>query len=284
VYYLSEEYDPVYVEVPAIIDRETWEEAQRILDEGKAQSRRNSKYKFLMARRAKCSLCEYTMRTRQRDSHNPNKPPYRQYVCGANPSFDKTRTCTLPSFNADMVDDVVWGWLMDKANDPDGIRKILKESQGELAQINEKIYARIAEIEAQRQRQANKVDTLCAMYSPQDVQRSAEVRNLFDRLKSETEQVLTELRSEEDELRSQLQDSTISDHYIDQWDRYMGRVRGKMENWPFEKRRQHIEDLNIRVFMKAENGKRVLYIAVYTYVDRVELDDFPTDFQTPPCL
>jgi site-specific DNA recombinase len=118
----------VYVQVPAIIDEDTFQAVQQRIEQAQQRSRRNSKHFYLLGRgRLRCA-CGYAMNGTTSSAGKAGKPARRYYRCRAN-AADAVTPCALPRVNAEHIEQAVWAWL-ESTLTPESIeRGILYEQQ-----------------------------------------------------------------------------------------------------------------------------------------------------------
>jgi hypothetical protein len=100
---------------------------------------------------------------------------------------------------------------------------------------------------------------------------------MLEKIWEDTENLLNDLNTEEDELRSQLTLRSISDEYIRQWEQNAARVGEKIDQFSFQEKRETIDSLGITGVLRYD-GRRILDIYIYdVYADSQPLEEFPTD-------
>ncbi|MCX7781744.1 MAG: recombinase family protein [Negativicutes bacterium] len=110
----------ISIEVPAIIDRETFEKTTALRRQNKAVARRNTKFGYLLSGIIKCAKCGYAMNGVRFPKRN-NKE-YAYYVCTAyvNGKECANRRC-VPSVE---LDEAVWRDIAAMFRKSGGIKKI----------------------------------------------------------------------------------------------------------------------------------------------------------------
>ena len=107
----------IAIEVPAIVDAETWELAQQQLRLNRERSPRNTKkHAYLLQSLLICSYCQVRML-----GHTTGRPekPNRRYLCGRKDSLKGHPTrCPARTFAADMLEERVWGSVRVLLQDP----------------------------------------------------------------------------------------------------------------------------------------------------------------------
>src|SRR5262249_30540258 len=152
-YTRSREYEAVRVPIPPLVTKEAWEAAQRILQEGKRLSPRNSKYNFLLRGRLFCT-CGAVLHS---DQTTTGGKIYKRYICGrvTGPRSYAIRGCNadVKSYRAEELDAAVWAWIMEIVEKPQLLRAYLKDAQQNVEAYNAPLLERIHQIEEQRKRQ-----------------------------------------------------------------------------------------------------------------------------------
>jgi len=129
------------VEVPPIVDRETWEAAQARRAENKVIARRNLQHDYLLGKRVTCGECGGEM---YGDSQAWGDTLYQYYRCwSARHWEDSARSCSAPGFRADQVDAAVWEWVKSFLLDPAVLGRGLSEYQAERDRENAPIRERL---------------------------------------------------------------------------------------------------------------------------------------------
>lgn len=102
----------IVIQVPPLVDPQTWQRAQQRFSKNKAQSPGNAALTYLLPRRLTCGQCGYKLyintvrKQRQGIIHT-----YAYYQCPTRNDRDKNRPCALPIFPTTQVDQPVWDWI-----------------------------------------------------------------------------------------------------------------------------------------------------------------------------
>lgn len=98
------------VQVPAIIDSETWERARKVAAENFRGARRNTRHKYLLRRRLTCGDCGSSMSCESRCSGKGRRVRlYYRCVTISHRQYGSARVCGMrKNFRADRVDAAVW--------------------------------------------------------------------------------------------------------------------------------------------------------------------------------
>lgn len=256
----------VPIEVPAIIDRETWDLAQARLKRGRAMSKRNnSSHEYLMGRRLTCQ-CGY---------HIQGKPcwdkskVYLYYRCNGTSKTLTAGSCDLPGFPVKLVDGTVWAWVKSLLANPEKMVKGWHESQQEaqeksqpLQQELDRVNVLIAENEAKRGKLLDSY--LDGVFE----------REVIQDKKIELDKLLADLRKRKTEIENHLKEVTITDQQIQDFVAFAESVRGELEldDIDFEHKRELIEQLNVTGILTVENGEKVVYAACHAGKRRLSVD------------
>ncbi|MCX6032102.1 MAG: recombinase family protein [Chloroflexi bacterium] len=100
--------EPLAVEVPAIVDKETWRLAEIKRQDNQKNARRRRKQEYLLAGRLFCGSCGYRMAGQSQS----NKSDVTRYYRCPSHQTQLTRVCTLGAFfRAEQVEATVWHWI-----------------------------------------------------------------------------------------------------------------------------------------------------------------------------
>ncbi|MBP2649765.1 MAG: Resolvase protein [Firmicutes bacterium] len=95
----------VPITVPAIIDKETWNTAQRVLEENSKLSKRNTHNEYLLAKIIKCGYCGHNLIGADYAAHGTH---YRYYRC----SYKRYNNCPSHELPVELLDNIVWNKLL----------------------------------------------------------------------------------------------------------------------------------------------------------------------------
>ncbi|WP_448575370.1 recombinase family protein [Thermomicrobium sp.] len=145
---LRVQYNPqeerITIQIPAIVSKEVWEAAQRVLDENRARSRRNQKRPYILSGLAYCPAGYRLVGT---GSHQRQVFYYRCQPSVMSPWLER---CTCHTkVNASELEDVVWNAIVERLADPETIRQALESKRVEQAAAAEQVRMRLAAIDAE---------------------------------------------------------------------------------------------------------------------------------------
>lgn len=241
------------INVPAIVSRDVWEESQRRLT-AKAYPR-NVKRQYLMRARVTCGCCGYSMQARTKTStfkRTNRTVDYGYYMCNTKNGNMVRPNCGTPGFAVDAVDNTVWQWVKELANDPDKVlhdyRTMQQQTQGQHAGIYE---------------QLNVADEKIAEYTRLlDGVLEARITGKYpaaicDRYAEEYGTALTALRQKRVTLAEQLAETAITNEEIARLCEFVETVRRDIpaieQSNDFLAKRAIIERLNLRVTLRVDN-------------------------------
>ena len=258
------------VTIPAIVDRETWEEVQKRL-----KSRRylaagcKPKYEYLMARRIRCS-CGYKADSKT----NTAKRSY--YVCpGQNYRSNSVKPCDMPSFRADQVDPVIWHWIQKIFEDEtvlqDAIERYkakqtenLKPLQAELQLIDQTLV----EVEQEQEEYLRTLGRL-----PDSMTKA--ISNTQTAIKR-CEQQLNELTAKRKTATQTLENAKQGERYIKSAVDFVIGIKADLGylDWDavrFETQRFLVDRLNIEAVLMIEDGQKYLDAKCYLGEEKLPL-------------
>lgn len=117
-YVLRPEEERIYVTVPAIISRDTWEAAQRQRLANGKYSKRNAKRVYTLKGLIKCGVCGYSYcghTSRYRGVE------YRYYQCGSSTAQSIRKGCGNLQVRAEKLEDAIWAELSEFLRNPQSV-------------------------------------------------------------------------------------------------------------------------------------------------------------------
>lgn len=190
------------IEVPAIIDEETWRKSQQRRRQNYVDARRNLKYpeRYLLRRMDRCGICGRTIiHVRLHKRGKDKGEAYFYYRCVATRMGFYSETCKLPSFRAEVVDALVWEWVKHLLlDDPDFERLVVAAIEDGKNGGGRDVEAEIGETERGLADLQRKREALLDLYLDGNWSRSTldERRRAIDENILELESALVVLRSE----------------------------------------------------------------------------------------
>ena len=235
------------VDVPHIIDPNTFARAQKRKEELSTQKGGHAKRNYLMKSRLTCAKCGYAMRGQL--IHGK----HQYYLC--NGKRQVVKLCDMPNVRGDWVDAMVWEWAKIIIENPENLRVGLDDAQQELEQQNQALFERLGIIEEQMAQYQNQLDRLLDLYLEGNFPKEA----LTER-KSRLEDLLSNLGKEQNDLMSHIRNVTMTDDQLNHIDEFCAKIRTGLDHADFNTKRQIVELLDIRGKIALENEQKVLYL------------------------
>jgi site-specific DNA recombinase len=262
----------IAIPTPAIIDHALWERCQKRMEIGKQQSKRNSKYDYLMARRLKCS-CGYSIAARPSQSKGVH---FFYYYCLTSHKEGGTVApkCGLRHFRVEHVDTLVWDFTVKLLSNRQAMLAALRESQRELRKRHAAVYERLDAVEHQITTNTTELERLARALAKE------EDELFYNIVKREAESylaVLKDLQAEKEKLLAIVHQAAITDEDIEQLDRFAAEVRSRLPHMTFAEKRRVIEALKFTGTLAEEEGEKVVYIHWHIHTWRFSLHtDLPS--------
>jgi site-specific DNA recombinase len=260
------------VEVPAIISQEVWNLAQARIVKNRKNSRRSTKYNYLMSKRVTCGNCGIKRAGRVNQSKGKR---YQYYICKASSHrLDYATKCNAPLFRADQVDDVVWKWVKSLLMDPDYLEQGLTSYNEEKIQENTPVRERLKVVDdllAENQAQLNR---LLDLYLHGDFP----MEILVDH-KERIRKTIESLEEERAKLAAGFELEFISDRQIQSIKDFAREVAQGLSvaDDDFQTKREVIETLDVQATLVVENDEKVVYASCVLNGARLPLDHTNTN-------
>ena len=240
-----EEWIPI--QVPQIVDHETWQAAQARLEDNKQViNGRPNRSRFLLSKRLSCLKCGYGIHCQcVRHTHH-------YYIC--NGRYQIVSRCDLPSFRGDLVDGTVWEWVKGLMQDPQKLADGLRAEQAEAERANSGLRSRLEIVEGQLAEAQGQLAKLLDLYLQGDFP-----KEVLTERRVRLEKDVVELSQERAELAVHLQAVGMTDEQIAAIETFCAEVREGLEAATFEDKLRYFELLDVRGKLAVEDGEKVVY-------------------------
>ncbi len=243
------------VEVPAIVDRETWEAVQRRRGKNTRMCKRNTKYQYLLGRRGVCGRCGTPMRATA--SKNKTMAATLYYYCPVhNHPLNYGKECDQRKyFRADVVEPAVWSWVKELIGNPSTMEEVLRERHKYRQEVNQPIQERLKLVEGALSDADTQMDRLVELYMTGEFS-----KDRISTRRAELEESIGNLKRERCELRRQLEEDGITEEQVETLKAVARKVAKGLDEADndFEIRRGIIDLLDVTVTMNVEDGKKVV--------------------------
>jgi len=246
----QEEWIPV--NVPAIIDPETFALAQKRKVYLTRLLGGHAKNDYLLKSRLSCSKCGYAMRGQAVNSRSRTKKHF-YYLCNGRRQI--VCLCDMPTVRGDWVDALVWEWVKMIIDNPDNLRVGLDGVQNELQQTNQALLDRLIIIDDQIKEQQKQLDKLLDLYLGGEFP-----KEMLTERKARLEQMLATLSKEQNDLAGHLRKVTMTDDQLSYIEAFCAKIRNGLDQADFNTKRQIIELLDVRGKIAFENNEKVVYL------------------------
>jgi site-specific DNA recombinase len=246
----------VAVEVPAIIDQETWKAAQERRQANRHSARNRQKYQYLLTGHLTCGDCGLALGGR---TVKDKGKLYQYYYCPAKVDHSP-RECNLPYFNAKRVNTAVWDWLTIWLTNESYLRRGLKRYQAKQDQLNEPLRERLETVRSLLADNQSKMDRLVSLFVEGDIP-----RNMLVERKERLAQAIGSLEKEEAKLQATLASRSMTDQEIDTIVDFGTKITRGLQNAErdFEVKERVVEALHVQVKLVVESDEKVAYLSCY---------------------
>jgi len=252
VWYYDKRGDPIPVEVPATVDRDTWDAAQKRRSYNKKHSRRNTKYDYLLRTLVYCPDCGRSMTARS----VPSKGVRRYYYECLSRYQD--RPCNnAASYNARDVDEAAWQQIREWLTDPKKLHASLEDYQLQRAELTRPLRDRIETIAGLVQHNEARIQRVNNGYTGgfftlEEAQEQ----------KKSAQSALIELAEERERLAAMVRDQGMSNNQIGEVQLFAKKIRVGISEAEesFTRRRALVETLGTVAQLEVVDGKKVLHL------------------------
>lgn len=244
------------VEVPPLVDTETWELAQKRRKRNRELAKRNTKYQYLMRQRLTCGLCGTRVAGHPNIWRSKNASGVNLYYrCPAAEGAIVGITCELLQFRVEEVDRAVWEWIEDLLLNPRNLALGLREQQAERRRAARPLWERLDIIDDQMVEHQQQLDKLLDLYLGGDFP-----KEMLTERKVRLEQTLASLMQERENLEEQLSANEITDEQIATIEEFASCIAEGLQDLAFKDKRRVINLLDVQGTLTIEEGQKVVYV------------------------
>lgn len=155
------QFSGIPIEVPQLVDQETWETAQKVIDRNRKTRRKRAKHNYLFSGRVTCWHCENAMSGNRPGNH-------KYYRCGAanrRLSHYYKNLCTCKKLYPEKkIQTTVFNWLHEVLTDPEVLRKGFKDYVAEMMKKHQPILDELSRVEKLIETTESKLARLLDIY------------------------------------------------------------------------------------------------------------------------
>ncbi len=254
----------IVVEVPAIVDAETWQAAAEQRKRKARMSRRNTQHNYLMRARLTCYHCGYACGC---ISSKTDGKLYLYYRCSRSSEF-----CKRPAFKAERVDLITWGALKAFLADPGRIAQAYHDHQACQPAEAERRAQRVERLEGQIAEHRGRLERLVALYANGDL--TAEVAKEQG---AEIGAAIEALQAERAAELGRLQAAAQAADKVEALKDFAGRVAGGLEaiEADFDKQRRLVDTLDVTGSLERVDRRRKLLHLTVSGLDLGQFELYP---------
>jgi site-specific DNA recombinase len=203
----------VTVEIPAIIPKEKFDFAQKLLGQGRRRNASYGKHIYLLSGLVRCGRCGCTMTGKKKKSHGKD---YYVYECRKNYAGAKTKGCGK-EMSENKLNTFVWENLIEIFNNPDKIKEMKEDHTPNY--IEDELNHLQSEIEKTKKGR-KRLFTLVSLSEDDEIDLEEikdQIRDLQAKekdLQTKYNQLLTEIKAEEETESSQLALQAAIDFFV----------------------------------------------------------------------
>ncbi len=236
--------DVTMVAVPAIIDRDLWQTVQEQREYNRRMSKRNTRRKYLLRGLVQC--CGYTMvgqyTTSQRKYYRCNKRKIKR--------FERKKSGCGKSIRCDVLDPIVWGYVLDIATNPETFRQLLLEAQQKELDTLQPKRERLTMVEGL----IAQAETDAAKFALALVNAQGVVGEMLQKQVDDVNERHAALCTERDSLTAEIEAGALTNEQIAAMlAMFTQDVITGLKRATFEEKRRALEGFQVQVFIEGEN-------------------------------
>jgi site-specific DNA recombinase len=226
------------IPVPPIVDRRTWEEAQKLLSRNRKLVRRRPRHQYLLGGMLTCRSCGY--------AYGGEFSKGRRYYRDGGRRH--------PSLVAEVAEEGVWSAIRAVLVNPAALWEGHRAHEAEVAEAKRRLSDRLEVLLKQTEKSEQKLKALTDVYlDPEIGMKRAE----YARLRRQIETEMAGRRREVVELRKRKEATTITEEQVQAVEEFAAEVRQGIELLDFEEKRDVLHLLGVQGTVRHDGGQRV---------------------------
>lgn len=228
----------IAIPVPPIIDRATWEEAQKRLEHNRKLVRRRPRHPYLLRGMLVCDECGYAY------SGNYSRPT-RWYRDGGRKH---------PDVRADTLEQAVWDALKTLLLNPATLWEGYRAREAEVGQARRGLAERLETVHKLKKKAQGKLEALTDAYLDPDIGiRKAE----YAQRRRSIEKEIAERQREATDLRARIETKTVTEEQVQAVEEFTAEVREGIDLLGLEDKRKVLQLLGIRGRVRHDRDQRI---------------------------
>ncbi|TKJ47017.1 hypothetical protein CEE34_06000 [Candidatus Aerophobetes bacterium Ae_b3a] len=250
-YYNPNHYpEPIEVDIPAIVAKEKYDKAQKVLQQRKIYAKRNNKYNYLLLGVLRCGICGRSMSasTKQCVKKKGGKEygPYLQqyYYC-----FGRMlkKGCPMRWVRKDRLDPLVWNKIKEIVKNPALIRKAIVEKEKRSGPTNAALKEDIKGIDKKIKDCESERQKILRVYRKGIIGESDFVNQI-----KELQEEKDALNQQRKEIELRIESQVYIEDSLKSLENFVRELQERIDNLNFEERRELIKLLVRRVIVKED--------------------------------
>ena len=217
------------IPVPAIVDRETWEAAQRRLAHNCKMMHRRPRHRYLLSGMLVCGECGYAYG----GQFSKGRCYYR----------DGGRKHPVPSLRADKAEERVWQAVKEMLLNPSALWEGYKAREAEVMEQKARLTERLEAMLKLKGKAEQKLEALTDAYLDPDIGMS---KAEYTRRRREIQEEIREWDREAQEIQGRLETETITRERMEVIEEFAAKVAEGIELLDFEEKRRVLKMLEVR--------------------------------------
>jgi site-specific DNA recombinase len=245
------------IDVPPLIDEETWYQVRKIGERNKALARASRQFQYLLTGHIRCGLCGSRMHGHPGAWASKYAKGYNFYYrCTGHDGTIANVKCPIPQFRLEQVDGAVWEWVTSFLTDQQLLEQGMAEYQAAQEVKNERVFERVAIIDELLEDHQGQLNRILDLYLEGDFP-----KELLVEKKRRLEETIRSLESEKLDLKDFIEKKSLTPEQFQDIQEFSRRILEGINllSCDFETRRKIIELLDIQIvcMLDGEGNKYV---------------------------
>jgi site-specific DNA recombinase len=232
------------IPVPLIVNRATFEAAQRRLAHNRKFKRRKPRHRYLLSGMLSCAECGY--------AYVSTCSKYHRYYYDSGKYTDKKHPTSSSLLRADLVEEKVWEAVKEILLNPSALWEGYKAREAEVLDQKLKLTERLDTMLKLRDKAQHKLDALTEAYLDPDIGIS---KAEYSRRRQAIEKEIAEWEQEAQVVQERLKAEAITQEQKEALEEFAAKISEGIDFLDFEDKRKVLQILEVRGKVRREDGR-----------------------------
>lgn len=241
------------ISMPALIDKEKWQQLQLNLKKNYNNAHRNTKRFYLLRGLLYCKKCGRRLFGKIKPSSQE-----RLYCCLSKRPDPEPRFCGLRSVNLDKINNFIWNTIKEIVKNSEKLKEAMEAQRGSQFVDDVLLETELTSINKAIQEKEEEIDKLLGLYSKSKVLSAEELDKKVNSVKKEKDGLI----KHREEILNRIAMAKQAEQNLSYLEDYMAKVSKRIESFTDEERQEFLQQLIDKIWVDYDLAKRTHLIEI----------------------